>query len=85
MSHSRSLDEAGRRAFDLYEGGIRQEVEAKHQGEYLVINLDSGEYLIEKDWIRASDGAEVRFANAQTFLIRVGHDAAVRIGFRAAA
>lgn len=74
--------DAGARAAALYEGGIRQKVETEHKGEYLVLNLDTGDYVMGKDRLEVSEEAERRFPNALRYLMRIGHPAAVRIGSR---
>lgn len=85
MKPTTTPDDAARRAAEIYEGGVRQKVEASHKGDYLVLNLETGEYVLSKDWLEASDEAEKKFPDAPRFLIRVGYSAAVRIGFRSAA
>lgn len=80
MSPSRTPQEVGRLAAAIYERDIRRVVEAEHAGEYLVINVDTGEYLIGKDWLSVSDQADRSFPKGSRFLMRIGATAAVRIG-----
>ncbi len=79
-----SPGEAGKRAIELYEKGIRKTIEPEHNGEFLVINLDTGEYVLGKDRLQVSDEAKRAFPDAPRFLIKVGHPAAMRIGWAAA-
>lgn len=80
MVDKATLVEARDRAAALYEGGIRQQVEARHLGEYLVMNLETGEYVVGVDRLQVSDEAERVFPGALRFLMRVGHSAAIRVG-----
>ena len=73
-------EQADRRAAELYEGGIRQEVEPSFVGKYLVMDLDSGEYAIADTLMAASDEMRRTAPEASQFAIRIGHPAAVRIG-----
>jgi hypothetical protein len=64
--------QASARAKELYESGIRRIVEPEHTGEYLVMNLDTGEYAIGIDTVAVSEQAAARFPGATRFGIRVG-------------
>lgn len=66
----------------IYEQTIRSQVEAAHQGDFLVINVDTGEYEIGRDDVLVSRRAKERFGGALLFTMRVGHDAAYRLGGR---
>ena len=83
MVEKATLNEAGKRAAALYEGGIRQQVEADHRGEYLVLNLETGEYVLGTDRLQVSDEAERAFPGTLRFLMRVGYSAAIRVGHAA--
>lgn len=75
-----SIEEIARRGQALYDEQIRSKVEPAHRGEYLILNVDTGEYEIDQDDLVASQRARARFADAPLFTIRVGHPTAYRLG-----
>src|SRR2546425_12675553 len=77
-----SPDEIVRRGEAIYERSIRGRVEPAHNGEFLVINIDTGEYEMDADDARAVRRSRERFPDALLFSMRVGHDAAYRLGGR---
>lgn len=79
VADNSSLADRARRLYDT----IRGKVEAGHDGEYLVLNLDTGEWEVGGDDLSVSKRAAARFPGATLFAMRVGRRAAYRIGFRA--
>jgi hypothetical protein len=75
-------DSAARRAHELYEERIRSEVEPAHLGEFLIVNLETGEYEVDPDDLAASKRARRRFPHARLFTMRVGRPAAYKLGSR---
>jgi hypothetical protein len=73
-------DEIVRRGEAFYQESIRSEVESHHSGEYLVINVLTGEYEVDPDDLAASSRAKDRFKDAPLFTLRIGHSAAYRLG-----
>lgn len=73
-------DEIVRRGQAAYEQFIRQRVEPGHAGEFLVINVLTGEYELDADDAQASRRARERFNGAPLFTMRIGHNAAYRLG-----
>ncbi len=71
-----------RRGRRLYESKLRAQMEATHAGEYLVLNVDTGEYEVDRDDVAASRRARLRFPSAPLFTMRVGHATAFRLGGR---
>ncbi len=72
--------EVARRAHASYLERLRAELEPAHLGEFVTINLETGEYEVDAEDVEASDRAAVRFGDAPTFTMRVGHDVAHAIG-----
>ena len=70
------------RGREWYEREIRAQVEPQHNGEFLVINVETGEYELDADDVAASKRAKSRFPDAPLFAMRVGHRAAYRLGGR---
>ncbi len=66
----------------MYEKQIRGRVEPGHLGQVLVINVDTGEYEIDRDHLAASDRAAFRFPGAALYAMRIGSPALGRLGLR---
>jgi hypothetical protein len=79
---SYTAERASERARELYESVIRARVEPDHIGEYLVMNLDTGDYVVGNDSRSVSDLAATRFPDTARFGIRVGQWVVGRVGGR---
>jgi hypothetical protein len=75
-------EEIVQRGQALYEEKIRPKVEAGHRGEYLILNVDTGDYVMDPDDLTASKRARVMFPNAPLYTVRVGYPTAYRLGGR---
>ena len=85
MPHARySSQEIAERGRQLYEHSIRSEVEADHAGEFLVIDVESGDYELDVDHLAASNRAAAKHQGAPLYALRIGFPAAGRIGGRRA-
>jgi hypothetical protein len=83
MPHpSLSPSEIVERGRALYDQQIRDRVEAENRGRFLVINVETGEYVLDDDHLAASDRAAARYPGAPLYAIRVGYPAVGRIGGR---
>ena len=60
----------------IYEERIRAQVEAAHFGEFLVLNVDSGEYEIDKRFLYAAQRMKAKFPDGRLFGMRIGYRAA---------
>jgi hypothetical protein len=69
-----------RRGWALYDARIRSEVEAEHDGRFLVIDVDSGRYVLADEELEAFDRARETMPGGTFYLMRVGRRAAHRIG-----
>ncbi|MCK4392814.1 hypothetical protein KAX17_07900 [Candidatus Bipolaricaulota bacterium] len=69
-----STEELDRLGWARYEE-IKEELEAKHHGEYVVIEVDSGDYFVGKTAEEAFKQAEEVYPNKAFYLIRVGYKA----------
>ncbi len=76
MPHPRySSEEIVERGKALYEQQIRERVEAENQGRFLVINVETGEFVIDDDHLTASDRAAERYPGAPFYTVRIGYPA----------
>ena len=78
-------DDVARRGWSLYEQQIRPEVEPEHEGRFLVLDVDSGRYVVADDELEALDRAREEMPAGVFYLVRVGRRAAHRLGGRASA
>ena len=76
-----SKDEHARRGTELYEHGIRQQVEAEHFGEIVAIDIETGDFEIAPKTLAAARRLRERKPTAQIWAVRVGHRAVHRYGF----
>ena len=88
MRHPRvSSEEIVARGKKLYETELRNKVESGNIGRFLVVDVETGDYEIDDEDVRASLRLLDRNPGAAVFGIRIGHPVAYRIGsgFRAPA
>lgn len=79
-SHEHTLEEIARRGREIYEQHIRSEVEPAHIGEFVVVDITSGDYAVSPDEPEAFSRLEARNPEGIFYLLRVGHRVAHRIG-----
>lgn len=77
-----SREEFARRGDDIYERKVRPRVGAADEGKFVVIDIETGAYEIDKDEIAASDRLLARCPEARVWLTRVGSRYARRFGPR---
>ena len=73
MPTGRTAEETGRLGDEIYERDIRRLVEAEHHGEFVAIDVDSGDYAIAGSVLAAAERLRERRPNADGWLVRVGH------------
>jgi hypothetical protein len=64
----------------IYERDLRRTLEPAHDGEFVIVNLDTAEFEVGPDDAEVSGRARRRFGNARMVTLRVGRPAAYRIG-----
>ncbi len=75
-----SREETASRGQELYERSIRPLVEAGHRGEFAAIDIETGDYALNKDDFTATEALLSRQPQAQIWLVRVGHTTTYRVG-----
>ena len=70
------LSVIAQRAHALYEERIRDQVEPDHVGKFLVLDIKSGDYELDRDPVMARKRLHARRPDPETFLMRVGYSAA---------
>ena len=63
-----------------YEEKLKQILEPEHNGEFVAIEPESGEYFVNKKAGEAIYEGNQTFPHKKLFLIRIGFDAAFKIG-----
>jgi hypothetical protein len=69
-----------RRGAHLYEERLRRVLEPQHNGKYVVIDVETGEYEIDADHLAASDRAAAKRPGAPLYATRVGARTLGRVG-----
>jgi hypothetical protein len=83
MGHPRySKEEIAARGQAIYDQQIRPQVEPGQIGEYLVINIETGDYEVDEDDAAVSQRAYARFPGAPLFGMRIGYPAWGQIGLQ---
>ncbi len=64
----------------IYRQQIRDKVISKHKDEFLVIDIETGEYEINADDLVATKQLLTKYPNAVIYGLRIGSPTAYRIG-----
>ena len=64
----------------LYDRQIRAKVDADHQGKFLVLDIETGEYEIDVNDLTAVKRAKAKNPDAPLYILRVGYTTAYRLG-----
>jgi hypothetical protein len=64
----------------IYERDIRPLVEGRCPGQYLVLDIETGEYEVDPDDLVATKRALAKRSGAILHGVRIGHRAAYRLG-----
>jgi hypothetical protein len=81
MAHPRySSDEIVERGQALYDQQIRDKVEPQHNGKFLVLDIETGEYEVDADSLAALERATAKHPDPALYLLRVGFPTAVTLG-----
>jgi len=72
--------ELARRGQAYYDQHLRETLEPEHNGEFLVLDVESGDYEMDADEMAAIQRARARRPESVFYVLRVGSRAAHRIG-----
>ena len=75
-----SKEEFARRGDAIYEKAVRPQLKASDQGKFAAIDIDSGEFAISADELKACHKLRKRIPDAQIWMVRVGSPYVHRIG-----
>jgi hypothetical protein len=82
MTHpTLSREEIAQRGKEIYQQRIRTHIETTENiGKIIAIDLNTGEYEIDKDLLAACHRLQAKQLNAITWAERIGYDAVYAIG-----
>ena len=75
-----SREEVAARGEAIYNEEIRSKVESQHEGEFLVLDIETGEYEIDQDDLNATKRVLAKRPDAVMYGLRIGYPAAYRLG-----
>ena len=75
-------EEFARRGDEIYERDIRHHLQATRKDQFVAIDIETGNYEVDADELKASDRLMTRIPNAQIWLRRVGSRYSRRFGPR---
>lgn len=77
-----SKEEFARRGDEIYESQVRRQVEADNHGKIVAIDIETGDFEIDRSEIAACDRLEARRPDAQIWIVRIGSRHIRRFGGR---
>ncbi|MFM8293547.1 MAG: hypothetical protein ACKN9E_03250 [Microcystaceae cyanobacterium] len=75
-------EEIARRGQQLYESGIRQQVEVGNEGKIVAIDIETGAFEVADNIVPATNRLFEQYPSAQPWVIRIGHRAVDHFGAR---
>lgn len=75
-----SKEEFARRGDAIYEKEVRPQLKPGDEGKFVAIDIDSREFVIDADELRAGNKLRKRLPDAQIWMVRVGSRSVHRIG-----
>ena len=77
-----SKEEFARRGDPIYENEIRPLLKSSDKGKFVAIDIETGDYAIDADELKAGDKLRARIPDAQIWMVRVSYRAVHRFGGR---
>jgi hypothetical protein len=77
-----SKQEFARRGNEIYETRIRPQIEEDNYGKIVAIDIETGAFEVAEDIVTASQQLLSKYPDAQTWFIRIGHQAVYHFGAR---
>ena len=82
MSYSDwTAEEIGARGEEIYQQQIRDKVNPKYKGMFLVLDIETGDYEIADEDLEATKRLLAKNPKAMTYGVRIGYPATHGIGF----
>ncbi len=80
-----SAQDVAREGEALYERSIRRTVQTGNEGKFVVIDIESGDFQLDDDDLRATQRLLAKRPNAVIYGLRIGYPAAYTLGTHAEA
>lgn len=77
-----SKEEFARRGDAIYEKDILPNLTPKNVGKFLAIDIETGDYEIAADEMKAGDKLRARLPEAQIWMVRIGYTSTRSFGGR---
>ncbi len=77
-----SKEEFARRGDAIYEKAVRPQLKPRDKGKFAAIDIESGDYAIAADELKAGDKLRARIPDAQIWMVRIGYRSVRRFGGR---
>ena len=77
-----SKEEFARRGDAIYEKDVRPRLTSGDVGKFAAIDIETGEFAIAADELKACDKLRKRIPDAQIWMVRVGYRSVHRFGGR---
>ncbi len=75
-------EEFARRGDEIYESQVRQQVEEGNHGKIVAIDIETGDFEVDKSEVAACDRLEARHPHPQIWIVRIGSRHVRRFGGR---
>jgi len=75
-----SKTEFARRGDAIYEKSVRPQLKAADEGKFAAIDIETGEFALDADELKACHKLRKRVPAAQIWMVRVGYPYVHRIG-----
>jgi len=76
-----TAEEIARRGEEIYERDLRARLDMEeNRGKFLVIDIATGAYEIDREDLTATERLLARHPNAMTYGLRIGYEAAYELG-----
>jgi hypothetical protein len=77
-----SKEEFARRGDALYEQEVRPQIKRRDEGKFAAIDIETGEFTIDADELKAGNKLRKRIPEAQIWMVRIGSPYVHRVGAR---
>lgn len=75
-------EEVSARGEKIYQERIRAKVEVEHKGKFLVVDIETGAYEIDRDDLLATKRALAKRPQSVLYGLRIAHPTAYQLGGR---
>ncbi len=78
----REREDIANRGDEIYESEVRPHLRPEDEGKFALIDIESGDYEVDRDEVAASDRLLARHPGARVWMVQVGSRYARRFGPR---